>query len=108
MKKNYFIAVLIANSLLLMVSSILAYIFFGNINHLLVINFDAYRGISFLGTKWDVFGIVGLALIITLLNFAFLKLFRDREPFLAYFMGFFTVLFLTLILISIGAIISVN
>ena len=106
--KQHLLAALIANSVLVIVSFILAYVFFGDLKHLLIIHFDSYQGIDFWGTKWDIFGMLAAAVAVAAINFFLSKIFYHREKFLSYLFAFFTIFFLILILISLAVIISIN
>jgi len=94
--------------ILLLISFGAVYVSLSGVNNLLIIHFDSYRGIDFLGEKGQVFGILAVAFSVTLINFWLVKVFYYRNRFLAYFLSFFTVFFLTLILITAIVIISVN
>jgi hypothetical protein len=74
----------------------------------LIIHFDAYKGIDFIGGKLDVFGILITALAIILINLFLADFLYHRERFLSYIFGFGSLGLSILILIAIGVIISVN
>lgn len=85
-----------------------AYINFGNITHLLIVHFDAYRGIDFLGAKGDVFGVIFTAFIIAAINFWLAEMMGRREKFFAYLFAAGSLFLAVLILAGVIAIINVN
>lgn len=87
---------------------VLAYANFGGTENLLVVHFDAYRGIDFLGSKADVFGIVGSSAAMLLINFWLAYIFYGRDRFFSYILTGVTVFLSLLILITILGIISIN
>jgi len=106
--ESLFLIGLAVNAVLLIIILTLVYIGFINVGQLLVIYFDFYKGIDFLGTKGGVFAIAGTAAVVSLLNCLLAGFFYSRQRFLSYLLVFFTTLFLILILIAIGVIIAVN
>lgn len=79
-----------------------------NIDGLLIIHFDAYKGIDFLGGKAEVFGILISAFSMFLVNAFLADFLYNRERFLAYIFGFAGLGLAILILIAMSVIISVN
>ncbi len=74
----------------------------------LIVHFDAYKGIDFLGNKIDVFGILLSALVMVLINLFLAEFLYNRERFLSYIFGFISFGLILLILIAISVIISAN
>jgi hypothetical protein len=74
----------------------------------IIIHFDAYKGIDFLGSRIDVFGILLSAATIFLINMFLAEFLFYRERFLSYFFGASTLFFTILILIVVASIVSVN
>ena len=77
-------------------------------SQLLVVHFDAFRGIDFLGDKFDVFNVLWIGLLVTLVNFFLSAALYYRERFLSYLIEYFNIFFALLILIAVAVIISVN
>lgn len=107
-KDNYLRWALIASFMLLLISFSWAYVAFADVEHLLIIHFDSFRGIDFLGNRSDVFQILWLGLLVNIINFSLVAVFYWRERFLAYLIGYFSSVFSLLILIATAVIISIN
>lgn len=80
----------------------------GNIAFPLIIHFDAYKGIDFLGGKMEVFGILISTFSILLINAFLANFLYNRERFLSYILGFAGLGLMILILIAMSVIISIN
>lgn len=98
----------IISLVLLAVGFALAYNAFKSNVHLLVVHFDAYRGIDFLGDKFDVFGILFSGLAINIINAVISVFLYRRERFLSHLFAFGSAFFSLLILIAVTVIISIN
>ncbi len=57
---------------------------FYDISHLIIVHFDAFSGIDFLGTKYDVFRMCGVAFAIAIVNFLLARALFARDRFLAW------------------------
>ncbi|MEK7481880.1 MAG: hypothetical protein AAB464_00560 [Patescibacteria group bacterium] len=79
-----------------------------NIAFPLIIHFDAYKGIDFLGGKMEVFGILISAFSMLLINALLANFLYNRERFLSYILGFAGLGLMILILIAASVIISIN
>lgn len=108
MKNFHIIAALITSIIVSSIIVIVAYFSFAGADYLLVIHFDGLRGIDWFGSKRDIFGILGVVLLITLINFILVGVFYNRDKFLTHLLAIGTVFFLALIFIAIGVIISIN
>jgi len=97
-----------AGVLFILMASGLALFNFIKINNLLVLHFDNYKGIDFLGDKYDVFNVLGISILIILINFWLSIKIYFKERFLSYALSFFSSLFALLILIAVFVIISIN
>jgi len=75
---------------------------------LLVMHYDGYKGIDFLGDKSDVFSIIAISLVFIFLNVWLAKRVYFRERFLAYLLSFSSLILSLLILIGVFVIISIN
>ncbi len=93
---------------LILIGLIVALLGLLKISNLLIMHYDGYKGIDFLGDKKDVFNVIGLSAIMVILNFWLAKKLYFKERFLAYLLSFSTPLFSLLILIGVFAIISIN
>ena len=105
---RYILIPAIAVVLLLVVAFLLAYFSFGGAGNILVVHFDAFRGIDFLGDKTDVYGIIGIGAVLALVNFTLVRVLYSRDKFLARFIVFASVFISILIFVTVVAIISVN
>lgn len=107
--KDKYIRVVGAVSLLILIlAGVIFYLTLGLIEQPLIIHFDAYKGVDFLGSQMDVFGILAIGLITLLINFFLSDFLYNRERFLSYIFSFVSLLFSILILIIISVIINVN
>lgn len=85
-----------------------AYIRLAEIKTPLIIHFDAFKGIDFLGDRFDVFNILIVALVIVLINFFLAEFIFDRQRFLSFVFAYISLAASALTLIAIAVIISVN
>lgn len=60
---------------------------FWNIDHLVVVHFDALQGIDRLGTKYDILAIGGLALALMGVNYFLSRALFSRDRFLAWLLA---------------------
>ena len=79
-----------------------------DVQSVLVLHFDAFRGADFFGKPSDVFDILMVGLIVCVINAFLAERLYTRERFLSYVLAFGTVLLSLLILIAVGVIISIN
>ncbi len=93
---------------ILVVAFSVAYMNLKNLSNLLVVHFDVYKGIDFLGNKTDVFNVLYFGGIVIILNMILAHSIYLRERFLAYVLAFISPVFSALIFISVLAIISIN
>jgi hypothetical protein len=107
-KDKYLRVVAVAGLLILFLSAIIFYLALGSTGQRLIIHFDAYKGIDFLGDRLDVFGILLSALVMILINLSLSDFLYNRERFLSYIFAFVSLLLSILILIIISVIINVN
>ncbi|MHB9019704.1 MAG: hypothetical protein ACYC3G_02420 [Minisyncoccota bacterium] len=78
------------------------------INNLLIMHYDGYKGIDFLGEKSDVFSLIGITMVMIILNTWLANRVYFRERFLSYLLSFSSLVLSVLILIGVFAIISIN
>ncbi|OGY63043.1 MAG: hypothetical protein A2745_03570 [Candidatus Harrisonbacteria bacterium RIFCSPHIGHO2_01_FULL_44_13] len=107
-KDIYLRTAFIASFLSVFLGLAVIYVGLSDISHLLIIHFDSYRGIDFLGSKGDVLGILIAALAINFVNLFLTEVFYRREKFLSYILAFSSVFLSLLILIAVVVIIKVN
>lgn len=93
---------------LILIALIAAVLNFYKISNLLIMHYDGYKGIDFLGEKNDVFSLIGISAVIIILNIWLANRVYFRERFLAYLFSFSSLVISLLILIGVFAIISVN
>lgn len=92
----------------LVLTTIIVYLRLVEITTPLIIHFDAYKGIDFLGNRIDVFNILIIAGVMFLINFVLAELIFDRQRLLSFNFAFVSLAVSVLILIAISVIISVN
>ena len=107
--RNIFIGIPFSLSILiLIVGAFIAWRGLKGAEDLLVIHFDSFRGIDFLGTKRDVAAILQIGGVFVVLNALLARFFYRRIPFFSYLLGFASFVVCVLILISVGVILSFN
>lgn len=92
----------------LVLTAIIVYVRLAEVTTPLIIHFDAYKGIDFLGNRIDVFNILIVAGVIFLINLILAELIFDRQRLLSFNFAFASLAVSILILIAILVIISVN
>jgi len=107
-KDKYLRVVAAVSFLILFLTAVIFYLALGSTTAPLIIHFDAYKGIDFLGSRLDVFGILLSALVIILINLFLSNFLYNRERFLSYIFTFVSLLISILILIIISVIVNVN
>lgn len=108
MSKRILVSVFGVSFAILAVASAFAYRAFYDVTHLLIVHFDAFRGIDFLGTRRDVFGIAATAFAAYLTNALLAGACRERYPFLAAFIAWSTLAFSILVGVTLGLIVANN
>jgi len=94
--------------LVLSLAAIVGYLRLGEISTPLIIHFDAYKGIDFLGNRFDVLGILAVATTMFLVNLFLARFVFDRQRFLSYTLAYITLAIAILILIAVSVIIAIN
>ena len=107
MDKHIFIPIAVT-ALLLVAALILVYFGLEGGNNVLVVHFDAFRGIDFLGQKSDVYGIIGIGAVLSVINFMLSIVLHSRDKFLARLTAFASVSISALIFIAALVIVSNN
>ena len=101
-------AVFVASFILLAIAGVLFYVYLAGISNFFIVRFDSLRGMTFLGGKTDVLGILLTGFAIYLMNAILAGRLAKRDSFLAHLTSFSTLFFSLLILIVIGVIITTN
>lgn len=107
-KDKFTLFPLLTGLVLLVAAFSVVYVRLADLQSLLVVHFDGFRGIDFLGSKSDVFGIVAAGLVIWCLNGFLVGRFYSRDRFLSYLLAFSSALFALLLLFAVIVIISIN
>ena len=108
LKDKYIIWPFLLAGIFLVTGFSFAYIRLADVQNLLIIHFDSFRGIDFLGEKSDIWGILGVNLAVLIANSWLAYALYYRERFWSYIFSFSSVVFGLLILIAVFAIISIN
>ena len=108
MRDKFIIFPFVTSLAILIAGFLIAYSNLAEIQNLLIIHFDSFRGIDFLGDKNDVFGILGMGVVVLIINSFLANAFYWKERFLSYLLSFSTAVFSLLLLIAVLAIISIN
>ena len=98
----------LASAAFILIAALWAFLGLVKINNLLILHYDGYKGIDFLGNKGDILGVLGLSAVIVGFNFLLAKKLYYKERFLSYVFSFSSSIFSLLILIGIFVIISIN
>lgn len=107
-KDKYLRAVAGLSFFLLILASVIFYSGTGLSKGPLILHFDAYQGIDFLGNRSQVFQIILAVFVILLINFFLANFLYNRDRFLSYVFAFVSLEISILILILISVIIAVN
>lgn len=105
--KPLFYPFLISGGLIL-ITLVLAISKLYKVNNLLIMHYDGYKGIDFLGDKNDVYSLIGVSAVMIILNAWLANRVYFRERFLSYLLAFSSFVLSVLILIGVFAIISIN
>jgi hydrogenase-4 membrane subunit HyfE len=100
--------ILLAALTLPVVSFFITAVIFYDIPHLIIVHFDAFNGIDFLGTKYDVLWICGVAFSMAIINFLLARAFFSRDKFLAWSLSFGNLALMILVLMAILVIVFNN
>lgn len=74
----------------------------------IVLHFDSYRGIDFVGSRIDLIGIILSGLVMLSLNFLLADFLYTRDRFFAYVLSFASLLLSILFTIMLAIVYSVN
>ncbi|PIR07246.1 hypothetical protein COY65_01285 [Candidatus Jorgensenbacteria bacterium CG_4_10_14_0_8_um_filter_39_13] len=96
------------NLILLIFIAGLIYFNSPRLNPPLVIHFDSYKGVDFLGEVTTIWGIWLAIFVFNILNMFLTEFFLYRERFLSYFSTAVSAILNLLLLVVIGTIISLN
>lgn len=107
-KDKYLRVIIVLSFFILLVTALIFYLKLGATESLLIIHYEAEKGIDFLGSHNQVYGILLSAFAIIVINFLLADFLYKRERFLSYIFVFTSLALAILILIAISVIISVN
>lgn len=107
-KDKYLKVVAILSFFILAVAAVVFSTGIGSSDKPLILHFDAYQGIDFLGSQSQVFRIILTVFVILLVNFFLAGFLYRRDRFLSYIFAFVSLEISILILILISVIIAVN
>jgi len=107
-RDRYFSITIGLSFLILILSASLFYVQISPLEKPLILHFDSYMGIDFLGSKAQVFQIILSVFILFIINLFLAAFLYNRERFLSYMFVFVSLEIAVLILMAIGVIISVN
>ncbi|MBI2024613.1 MAG: hypothetical protein HYT03_00785 [Candidatus Harrisonbacteria bacterium] len=93
---------------LLALAAVLFYLNFNDAGNFLIVGIDVFRGINFLGSKWDALSILITGGAIFFINLVLALSLKKRSQFIANLISFSTAVISLLILMAIGVIISSN
>ncbi len=108
LKNKTFCLVWALGFLLLIIAFFVAYLNLFSLEIPLVIHFDAYRGIDFLGSLSAIFYILIFAFFINILNIILAETIFNRERILSYLMLFITLFLDFTVLVAISSIVAFN
>jgi len=106
--KDKYLRVTVAISVFVLFLTAIIFSFAEPFNERLILHFDSYNGIDFLGGKWQVFGILFAALVILVINFYLSDFLYSRDRFISYLFVFSGLLLSILILMAVSVIIYIN
>lgn len=108
LKDKYLRAVFAIIFFLLLFTAVFVFSKFLNASGPIIIHFDFFNGIDFVGGKGEVFGILAVDFAITAINFLLAEFIYQRERFMSYLISFATLVLTILFLIVVVAVSSVN
>ena len=108
LKNKTFCLVWALGFLLLIIAFFVAYLNLFSLEIPLVIHFDAYRGIDFLGNLNSIFYTLIFALLINILNIIIAEALFNRERVLSYLILFATLFLDFTVLVAISSIVAFN
>ena len=97
-----------ASAAILLLTAIIGFVKFGMSSEKIIVHFDVFKGIDFLGEKSDVRAIIIYGILMAVLNFFLADFLYERERFLSYIFAFVTLFLSGLVLTAISIIISKN
>jgi len=81
---------------------------FFDISGPIIIHFDDFNGIDFVGGKAEVFGVLTVNFVMSMINFLLAEFIYQRERFMSYLISFATLVISILFLVVIAVIGSIN
>jgi len=93
---------------LLLFTAVFVFLKFFNTSGPIIIHFDFFNGINFVGRKEEVFGILAVDFAIAAINFLLAEFIYQRERFMSYLISFATLVLSILFLMAVAVVSSVN
>ena len=97
-----------ASAAILLLTAIVGFVKFGLTSEKIIVHFDIFKGIDFIGEKSDVRAIIIYGILMSALNLFLADFLYERERFLSYIFSFVTLFLSALVLTVISIIISKN
>lgn len=94
------------SALILLIGLSLSFVWLADVSGLFVVHFDVFRGVNFLGSRYDVYGILGLGLVMSVGNFLLAGSLFSRDRFLSVILGISSILISVLLFIGVSVILS--
>ena len=107
-KDTYLRVVLAVSFALHLIITALMSVKFVSRREAIVLHFDAYRGIDFVGGRTDLCGMLFSGFIILALNFLLADFLYSRDRFFAYVLSFASLLLIMLLAVAMVVVHSVN
>ena len=107
-KDTYLRVVLAASFALHLIITALMSVKFISRRESIVLHFDTYRGIDFVGGRTDLFGALFFGFIVLALNFLLADFLYPRDRFFSYVLSFASLLLAILIAVAMMVVYSVN
>lgn len=108
LKDKYLRVVFAIAFVLFLFTLIFSIISFKDVAGPLILHFDSFKGIDFIGSKLQIFGVVLIGLIMLAVNFFLAEFIYVRERFFAYIISFSSLFLIILLLVAVVVISSVN
>ncbi len=107
-KNNFFVSTFFVCAAILICLALAVFVKLGDVKTPVIIHFDAYKGIDFLGGRFDIGGIILMGLTVLVLNAFLADILYKREKLLSYVVVFSTMAVTCLIFIGVSVIIGIN
>ena len=106
-KDKYLRAVFVIGFFIFLATAVFSAVKFWSVPGSLIIHFDAFKGIDWVGNRNDILGIFISVLAMGIINFSLTEFIYERERFVAYLLAFanlvLSILFLTVVISIVSA-----